>query len=525
MLKRLASCALVVVPMACQDPLLTPGTTALTAESGDADSSVGMMTSAADSTTNGDGATTTTTTADTTCAAPCESTGESSTTQTSVDTTGTTTTADDSSSSGVAEETTDTGVDLCGNGAIDGNEECDDAGESAVCNADCSFSMCPDGVFNATAGEECDAGGESLACDGDCSFPVCGDGVVNESDNEVCDASGESPTCDANCTPVECGDGTQNLAALETCDDGDNDSGDGCSSACVIEGDFGGVCRIVDGRQWCFDNDHCGEACNDVCGRLGLTIEPNDATWFGAQDSAFECQAISDAFGVNAPVNFGADPLACLEDGGLSALTGGGLTGALTCSSDPACPAAHRNDMNDIGTGCDLPDARRSVCLCAGEFCGNGVVEGAEVCDDGNQIQNDGCTTSCLTTPPTCVVVNNQQWCFDNEACGEACNDVCDALGLPLGISDDEWLAAQDTVEECQAISNAFGIFEAIQLGAFTYACMEDFALADQVGGGLTGTLYCSTDVGCPGQHRTNMDNLGQACGDPSARRSICPCG
>lgn len=155
--------------------------------------------------------------------------------------------------------------------------------------------------------------------------------------------------------------------------------------------------------------------------------------------------------------------------------------------------------------------------------CGDGEREGNEVCDDGNQIQNDGCTTGCITTPPTCVVVNDQQWCFDNAACGEACNDVCDALGLSLDISDDEWFAAQDTIEECQAISDALGMDSPVQFNGWSYACLEDDGFGDVVDGGLTGALYCSSFNGCPADHRTNMDGLGIPCG-PGARRSICPC-
>ena len=80
----------------------------------------------------------------------------------------------------------------------------------------------------------------------------------------------------------------------------------------------------------------------------------------------------------------------------LLSLVGAGLTGSLFCSSDPGCPAAHRTDMDNLGTSCNLFGARRSVCPCAGDFCGNGVVEGVEVCDDGNQVNNDGCTTGCI---------------------------------------------------------------------------------------------------------------------------------
>lgn len=53
----------------------------------------------------------------------------------------------------------------CGNGTIDPGEDCDDGGESATCNADCTVASCGDGVVNATAGEACDTVSPTAACD------------------------------------------------------------------------------------------------------------------------------------------------------------------------------------------------------------------------------------------------------------------------------------------------------------------------------------------------------------------------
>jgi len=382
-------------------------------DSGDQATGSDSSTGTAESSSGGDSITDPTTPADsssgdTTCADDCASTGGTSTSAptTGIDTSGSGGGGDESSSgesSGPSESSSSEGPSgVCGNGVVEGTEDCDDSGESATCDDDCTPAECGDDNLNVAAGEICDQGGESFSCDVDCTPPSCGDGLVNASFDEVCDDGGSSPTCDDDCTLPECGDGTQNLAVLETCDDGNNLSNDGCSASCVIEGDFGGVCRVVDGTQWCFDNDACGEACEDVCGALGLTIEPSDAVWFAAQDTVGECDAISDAFGLSVPVQFGASPLGCLEDGGLNDLTGGGLTGGLLCSSDPNCPAAHRTDMDNLGGICDIVGARRSVCPCIGEFCGNGVVEGSEICDDGNEINNDGCNTQCTTGPNVC---------------------------------------------------------------------------------------------------------------------------
>ena len=58
----------------------------------------------------------------------------------------------------------------------------------------------------------CDDGGESATCNDDCTVAMCGDGMINASAGEICDDSGESATCDSDCTPAECGDGVANMS-------------------------------------------------------------------------------------------------------------------------------------------------------------------------------------------------------------------------------------------------------------------------------------------------------------------------
>jgi MYXO-CTERM domain-containing protein len=125
----------------------------------------------------------------------------------------------------------------CGDNTLNvsAGEACDEGGATATCNADCTLPACGDSVVNMLAGEECDDGSESAACDADCSFAVCGDGLLNATAGEACDDSAESPTCDADCTLVVCGDGTENNIAGEYCDDGNMLDGDGCSSTCTVE--------------------------------------------------------------------------------------------------------------------------------------------------------------------------------------------------------------------------------------------------------------------------------------------------
>lgn len=61
---------------------------------------------------------------------------------------------------------------------------------------------------------------------------TCGDGVLDF--GEDCDDVGETATCDADCTTAECGDGTLNTTAGEECDDGNADPADGCNNECML---------------------------------------------------------------------------------------------------------------------------------------------------------------------------------------------------------------------------------------------------------------------------------------------------
>ena len=98
--------------------------------------------------------------------------------------------------------------------------------------------ICGDG--NVVGEEECDDTGESATCDADCTTATCGDGTTNATANEDCDDAGETATCDRDCTNVACNDGTVNIAAGENCDDGNNSNNDGCAGDCsAIESGWG----------------------------------------------------------------------------------------------------------------------------------------------------------------------------------------------------------------------------------------------------------------------------------------------
>ncbi len=167
---------------------------------------------------------------------------------------------------------------VCGNGSLEGAEECDDGNTTGGdgCNAECrreSDWVCP------TPGQPC------------ISTVVCGDGRI--SGNEACDDfnTKDGDGCAGDCGAVEpgwgcpapgmrcqpkCGDGLR--IGWEQCDDGNTDSGDGCSQSCTIEAGFacptpGEPCHetvcgdsVPEGSESCDDgNTIPGDGCSPDC--------------------------------------------------------------------------------------------------------------------------------------------------------------------------------------------------------------------------------------------------------------------
>jgi cysteine-rich repeat protein len=197
--------------------------------------------SATDSDTEGTVSNSTNTTPGTTTASTSVS-GTDTMSGTGTDSDGTSTTM----TSGESETDTagtDTDSAVCGDGVVDGGEQCDDGEsngtEESTCNDDCTLkdAVCGNGVEE--VGEECDDGNndDGDGCAADCTIEmtnVCGDGMIG--DDEECDDGNDVPAdgCENDCTtsaPGECGNGEQEWDEL--CDDGNDVNGDGCEDNCT----------------------------------------------------------------------------------------------------------------------------------------------------------------------------------------------------------------------------------------------------------------------------------------------------
>lgn len=181
----------------------------------------------------------------------------------------------------------------CGDGTIDTGEECDDGGESALCDTDCTYRFCGDGTLNVTAGEECDAPGETAQCDSDCTYASCGDGTLNSTSGEECDDGNNNPGdgCSATClieTEPEpyCGDG--NLDPGEECDDNNNIPGDGCDANCILESP---TVEVPLNQFNIGDSIGEGEAANGTIGSIN-----HDTVWSTGYDAGDVVYSLNERF-------------------------------------------------------------------------------------------------------------------------------------------------------------------------------------------------------------------------------------
>ncbi|HEX2882073.1 MAG TPA: DUF4215 domain-containing protein, partial [Polyangiaceae bacterium] len=300
---------------------------------------------------------------------------------------------------------------ICGNGAVEGVEQCDNGGKCAGvvggtnclttssdadcgvgvacvplagdgCSSLCALEICGNGnpqdpLASLDPGETCDDGNTTSGdgCSNTCQIEAyCGNGVVNP--GEQCDpppgnnvsGDGCSSTCQLESV---CGNGV--VSGIEQCDDGNVANGDGCSSTCRTEAVCGN--GILQGTEQC--DDGCDE--DQVAG-----CSPTD----NGDGCSSLCQLETICGdGVKAPTEACDDGNTANGDGCRSNCTVEQCGDGIQDSGEQCDPFPGNNVSGD---GCSSTCQLESVC-------GNGVVSGIEQCDDGNVANGDGCSSTCRT--------------------------------------------------------------------------------------------------------------------------------
>jgi cysteine-rich repeat protein len=256
---------------------------------------------------------------------------------------------------------------VCGNGVVEGSEQCDDG--------------------NTTSGDGCS---NVCAAEG----PVCGNGV--KEGTEICDDGNlvSNDGCSSSCRAEYCGDGIKQ--SNEQCDDGNWVNRDGCSALCVLETSTCGN-GVIEGNEQCDDGNKVnGDGCSSNCSVEKLAVCGN-----GTLEGTEQC-----------------------DDG--NTVSGDGCSS--TCAKEiPVCgngkvEGTEQCDDGNLVSG----DGCSSVCIRENQVCGNGVKEGTEICDDGNLVSNDGCSSTCRAEYCGDGIKQTVEQCDDgNWVNRDGCSAIC----------------------------------------------------------------------------------------------------
>ncbi len=270
--------------------------------------------------------------------------------------------------------------------------------------------------------------------DATCAMGTCDPGTA-ALDGVVCDADEDDATRDVcvsgACARSRCGDRVVDPGASEQCDDGNDVAGDGCEPTCVFS------CTVDDD---CDDSDPCNGV--EVCGTDhecvdGAAAVDGTSCDVDADPSTRDlCLSAICVFSTCGDEFVDSEGGEICDDG--NDVTGDGCepTCTFACSSDPDCDDSDpcsgmetcasstcaAGTAQDDGTTCTLMGVSRAVCRaaqCVESTCGDGFLDagGGEACDDGNDVDGDGCDDDCTFS---CLADLD---CDDGAACT---TDSCD---------------------------------------------------------------------------------------------------
>jgi len=330
---------------------------------------------------------------------------------------------------------------VCGNGLVEADEDCDDANASNndACVTGCAFARCGDG-FVATGFEGCDDGNQDNGdgCRNNCSLPTCGDAIVD--DGEECDDGNGDDTddCTTRCLFAKCGDGFVHTGS-EQCDAGPENANR--PALLLTQGALSRAVRPVDGAMdivffYGYKSASAHTGFEEVSasqlflyrdtntGALGLiTVHgiDEDATGISQfkakvkQRFSYLPSSVSVAVTDDKDGEFSLTGAQSAEgnwtfndntDGG--ALSGLPFPGAWSIDIDSEFIQGINTwsyidgdktkvplVLDDTATLTAFPTPAACRPDCTRPACGDGILDGGEVCDDGNTVGGDGCAADC----------------------------------------------------------------------------------------------------------------------------------
>jgi len=185
------------------------------------------------------------------------------------------------------------------------------------------------------------------------------------------------------------------------------------------------------------------------------SIFNNNEVIFSCSDTTFSCTEDTFEYGINEAISHSKDKsalcgsnnisegfvkLIVIDDTAIEAFVGfiGLNTGNNSRGSMDSLVAVRTPSCGDgfldtsIGETCDPPGVLQppndNVCRDDCTFCGDGIIDSGEDCDDGNDVDGDGCPNDCTITLP------DGACCFDDGSCSEETEGDCTGLsGLYQG--------------------------------------------------------------------------------------------
>ncbi len=364
-----------------------------------------------------------------------------------------TATAEESTSSVTVEATVGGGGgggEVCGNGAIEGSEQCDDSNTSNHdgCSSTCTIEGASGGTGNSGGGsgqgaivcgnaqqeigESCDDGNSVSGdgCSAVCKWEgVCGNTIVES--GEACDDGNikNYDGCSAACLVEACGNGF--LDAGEDCDDGNRVGVDSCDLLCRVN-----LCGngIQDAQEYCDDGNRVsGDGCTNACQSETASCAQQYQDWEkklqylsllqlrylrGELVNVYETSCVSfpgpecDEYRYNHYISL--NPNTYMDNPRYESFEAFESYYSDIRGTYPRCftidTGAPRCGDGKLDTGeeCDWRDPNTvsgscsSTCILIRQNnvptpagCGDGRADSGEQCDDGNRVPGDGCSMFC----------------------------------------------------------------------------------------------------------------------------------